>query len=101
MGNRCSQRARYPIYYTWVITLEIERIQPLARITDMNFGVIPGIIAVPVMFRKMQARALKLINKAVGCGVYGYEASSNIDSVMYGPIMGPDDLDRVGIWYQQ
>jgi predicted Zn-dependent protease len=73
----------------------------LARINDMNFGVIPGIIAVPAMFSKMQERALKLINKAVGYGVYGYEASSNLDSVMYGPIMGPDDLDRVGTWYQQ
>tara|TARA_R110002049_G_scaffold307182_2_gene507014 strand:- start:2952 stop:3611 length:660 start_codon:yes stop_codon:yes gene_type:complete len=73
----------------------------LARINDMNFGVVPGIIAVPAMFTKMQERALKLINKAVGYGLYGYEASSDIDSVMYGPIMGPDDLDRVGSWYQQ
>jgi hypothetical protein len=51
------------------------------------------------MFSKMQERALKLINKAIGYGVYGYEASSDINSVMYGPIMGPDDLDRVGSWY--
>ena len=71
----------------------------LARINNLNFGVVPGIIAVPAMFSKMQERALKLINKAIGYGVYGYEASSNMDSVMYSPIMGPEDLDRVGTWY--
>ena len=71
----------------------------LARINDRNFGVVPGLISVPAMFSKMQERALKLINKAIGYGVYGYEASSDINSVMYGPIMGPDDLDRVGSVY--
>ena len=71
----------------------------LARINEMNFGVIPKVIEIPSMFNKMQTRALKLINKAIGYGVYGYEASSNIDSVMYGPIMGPEDLDRIGGWY--
>lgn len=71
----------------------------LARINYMNFGVTPRIIQIPEMFTKMQERALKIVNKAIGYGVYGYEASSNIGSVMYGPIMGPDDLDRVGNWY--
>jgi hypothetical protein len=47
----------------------------------------------------MQERALKILNKAIGYGVYGYEVSSNVDSVMYGPIMEPDDLDYVGDWY--
>lgn len=71
----------------------------LARINVMNLGVVPNLIEVPGMFSIMKKRALKLINKAIGYGYYGYDASSNIDSVMYGPIMGPDDLDRVGSWY--
>ena len=71
----------------------------LARINNMNYGVIPRIIQIPEMFTKMQERTLKILNKAIGYGVYGYEASSNVGSVMYGPIMGPDDLDRVGNWY--
>ena len=71
----------------------------LARINNMNYGVIPRIIQIPEMFTKMQERTLKILNKAIGYGVYGYEASSNVGSVMYGPIMGPDDLDRVGSWY--
>tara|TARA_R110000823_G_scaffold47903_18_gene121993 strand:- start:24466 stop:24651 length:186 start_codon:yes stop_codon:yes gene_type:complete len=61
--------------------------------------VIPQLILVPEIFLKMEDRALKLINKAIGYGVHELEASPNIDSVMYGPIMGPDDLDRVGDWY--
>ena len=47
----------------------------------------------------MQERALKIINKSIGHGIYNYEASANIESVMYGPIMGPADLDKVGSWY--
>jgi len=72
----------------------------LARINDMNHGVIPKLIEIPGMFLKMQQRALKIINKAIGYGVYGYKTSSDINSVMYGPIMGPQDLDRVGNWYE-
>lgn len=73
----------------------------LARINNMNFGVIPKLIEIPEMFIKMQDRALKLINKAIGYGVYHYDASSNINDVMYGPVMGIYDLDRVGSWYQK
>jgi hypothetical protein len=71
----------------------------LARINSMNFGVVPAIFQIPGMLIKMQERALKIINKAIGYGLYGYEISSDVDSVMYGPIMGPDDLDRIGNWY--
>lgn len=72
----------------------------LARINEMNFGVIPELIEIPSMFLKMQERALKLINKAIGYGVYHLDASSNINDVMYGPIMSVEDLDKVGDWYE-
>jgi len=71
----------------------------LARINPFNFGIDLNLISIPEKFFKMKERALKLINKSIGFGVYGYEASSNIKSVMYGPIMGPADLDKVGAWY--
>ncbi len=45
-------------------------------------------------------RATKLINKALGYHIYGYKASSDAGNVMYGPIMGLDDLDRVNMWYR-
>lgn len=73
----------------------------LARINEMNFGVIPELIEIPGMFLKMQERSLKLINKAIGYGLYHLDASSNINDVMYGPIMGVEDLDKVGDWYQE
>ncbi len=45
-------------------------------------------------------RATKLINKALGFHLYGYQASSDMGNVMYGPIMGLDDLDQVNMWYK-
>ncbi|MEZ5528433.1 MAG: hypothetical protein R3E57_00585 [Porticoccaceae bacterium] len=73
----------------------------LARINELNFGLVPKLIEIPGTFLKMQERALKLINKAIGYGVYHLDASSDINDVMYGPIMGIHDLDRVGTWYQK
>jgi len=72
----------------------------LARVNPINFGARLGLIAVPFTEEKIQQRAIKLINKALGYGLYQYEASSNINNVMYGPIMSLDDLDRVGSWYK-
>lgn len=46
-----------------------------------------------------KSRLNKLINKALGYHLYKLEASSNINSVMYGPILSPMDLDKVGDWY--
>ena len=71
----------------------------LARINPSNFGVLPNLIEIPEMYMKMTSRALKLINKSIGYGVYAYQASSDVNSVMYGPVMGLSDLDRVGDWY--
>jgi len=68
----------------------------LARINPQNFGVTLDLISIPIEFQIMKKRALKLLNKSIGYGLYGYEASSDINSVMYGPIMGIDDLDKVG-----
>jgi len=71
----------------------------LARINPLNYGIDLDLISIPEKFIKMKKRALKLINKSIGYGVYGYGASSDMKSVMYGPIMGPADLDKVGEWY--
>lgn len=71
----------------------------LARINPSNLLLLPNLYQIPTMYIKMTERALKIVNKAIGYGVYGYEASSDWNSVMYSPIMGPDDLDRVGEWY--
>ncbi len=43
-----------------------------------------------------KARLFKLINKAIGQQVYGYATSSDIRSVMYGPITSLQDLDKMG-----
>jgi predicted Zn-dependent protease len=43
-----------------------------------------------------KTRILKLINKAIGQQVYGYATSSDIRSVMYGPITSLQDLDKMG-----
>lgn len=72
----------------------------LARVNPMNFGARVSLIAVPFAQQKILDRAIKLINKAIGYGLYKYEASSNVSNVMYGPIMSLDDLDQVGSWYQ-
>ena len=43
-----------------------------------------------------KTRLFKLINKAIGQQVYGYATSSDIRSVMYGPITSLQDLDKMG-----
>jgi len=71
----------------------------LARISSLNFGAKIDLLSAPEAFSNIMERSLKLINKAIGYEAYGYEVSSNINSVMYGPIMGVNDLDQVGSWY--
>ena len=87
--------------YNYVFSAHYENITviSLARTNPLNFGVIPKVIDVPFMFDKMKNRALKLINKSIGYGLYEYEALSNLKSVMYGPVLSLRDLDRVGDWY--
>lgn len=41
-------------------------------------------------------RFSKMIRRAIGEIQYGWKRSSNINDVMYSPIMGVDDLDRIG-----
>jgi len=97
-----NEDINYPdsgLRYVYAAHYEGVSVVSLARINPRNFGVNLDLISIPGKFLKMKERALKLINKSIGYGVYGYEASSNIKSVMYGPIMGPTDLDKVGTWY--
>jgi hypothetical protein len=41
-------------------------------------------------------RFSKMIRRAIGEIQFGWKRSSNINDVMYSPIMGVDDLDRIG-----
>ncbi len=63
-----------------------------ARINPANYGL-------PRNDKLVTERLIKLINKSIGLHHYKYSVSSNQNSVMYGPIMGPDDLDKIGSWY--
>lgn len=64
-----------------------------ARINPVNYNLPPD----PELTRH---RLEKLINKSLGLNLYGYPISSDRRNVMYGPIMGPDDLDGIGEWYE-
>lgn len=68
-----------------------------ARLNAMN-GISQDIPLpqIPVVFEQTVERARKLINKAIGIGVYRYALSSDKRSVMYSPIMSLTDLDEVG-----
>ncbi len=63
-----------------------------ARINPVNFGN-------PKNERLVTQRLMKLINKSIGLNHYKYKVSTNKSNVMYGPIMSPMDLDKVGDWY--
>lgn len=63
-----------------------------ARIDPVNYGQ-------PRDDKLRDDRLLKLINKAIGQQILGYPISSDRKSVMYGPIMGLDDLDAIGREY--
>jgi predicted Zn-dependent protease len=46
-------------------------------------------------------RLEKLVNKGLGYHLYGFRPSSNRKSIMYGPIMGLEDLDEVENVYRR
>ena len=60
-----------------------------ARIDPVNFGL-------PRNDKLRDERLMKLIYKAIGQQVLHIPISSDRKSVMYGPIMGLDDLDSIG-----
>ena len=63
-----------------------------ARIDPLNYGEPPD--------RQLTLERLqKLINKSIGLHNYGYPVSSDRNSVMYGPVASPQELDQVGDWY--
>lgn len=53
----------------------------------------------PVVDVIVAARLLKMMTRAVGEIHLGWKRSTNIVDVMYSPIMGLDDLDRIGTKY--
>ena len=46
-------------------------------------------------------RLMKLVAKAIGQQILHYPISSDRKSVMFGPIMGVEDLDSIGTWYDR
>ena len=65
-----------------------------ARIDPFNYGL-------PRDDKLRDERLMKLINKAIGQQILHYSISSDRRSVMYGPIMGLEDLDSIGSWYDR
>ena len=45
------------------------------------------------------ARLYKLLKRAIGFQLYGCGTTTNVDSVLYGPLLSVDDLDRMGMKY--
>jgi len=87
-----SSEFRYRFLFSQHFSDKISVIS-LARIDPVNYGnaANPDLKA---------SRALKLTNKALGYHMYDYTPSSDFNNVMYGPIMGLPDLDKVNTWYR-
>lgn len=61
----------------------------MARLTDSFFGKADS----PEVTK---LRLYKMVKKTVGMQYYGYARSTDLNSVMYSPVMSLDDLDAVG-----
>jgi predicted Zn-dependent protease len=69
---------------------------------DERFAVVSSARMDPVSFGEepdeelLHTRLRKVVTKTVGIMHYRLPQSTDLDSVMYGPILGLDDLDSVG-----
>ena len=63
-----------------------------ARINTNNYGLDPD-------GDLLTSRLYKLVNKSLGLNYYKYKQTNDRSSVMYGPILGVQDLDVIGDWY--
>ena len=62
-----------------------------------NARMIPSGFMPEAQARKLYGeRLLKMIKRAIGMQYYGYKRSSDPASVMFSPILGVGDLDRMG-----
>jgi len=61
----------------------------MARLSDSFFGKMDA----PAVTK---LRLYKMVKKAIGLQYYGYARSTDLNSVMYSPVMSLDDLDVVG-----
>jgi predicted Zn-dependent protease len=61
----------------------------IARLSDSFYG---GIDAPAVTKRRLY----KMVKKAIGLQYYGYSRKTDLNSVMYSPIMSLDDIDIIG-----
>jgi predicted Zn-dependent protease len=61
----------------------------MARLSDSFFGKLDT----PAVTK---LRLYKMVKKAIGIQYYGYARSTDLNSVMYSPIMSLDDLDACG-----
>jgi len=48
----------------------------------------------------LYSRLKKMVKKHIGYGFYNHRSSTDINSVMYSPIMGLDGLDKIGTEYR-
>jgi predicted Zn-dependent protease len=61
----------------------------VARMDERNFGRPPN-------DELLKTRMRKMITKNLGIMYYGLASSMNTQSVLFGPILGVDDLDKIG-----
>jgi predicted Zn-dependent protease len=77
--------------FTFAMHFPPERLSiiSMARLSDKFFGKTD----VPTVTKM---RLYKMVKKAIGLQYYGYARSTNLNSVMYSPVMSLDDLDATG-----
>jgi predicted Zn-dependent protease len=51
----------------------------------------------PVLDEKVSVRLYKMVKRAIGEMHLGWKRSTNIEDIMYSPIMGVQDLDQIGM----
>jgi predicted Zn-dependent protease len=51
----------------------------------------------PVLDEMVSVRLFKMVKRAIGEMRLGWKRSTNIEDIMYSPIMGVQDLDQIGI----
>jgi predicted Zn-dependent protease len=61
----------------------------MARLSDSFYGNIDA----PAVTKR---RLYKMVKKAIGLQYYGYSRTTDLNSVMYSPIMSLDDVDVIG-----
>lgn len=85
-------RFNFSVNYDGISVVSLARMNPATYDGESIFTMLD-------QRKVLMTRLVKMINKSIGREYYGYDVSSDINSVMYGPIMGLSDLDEMGSWY--